>query len=148
MAGTWIMGVVNALFAILAYFAVDAMGRKTLLTLGQFTMGICLAFAGISVFYEWYMVSFISINTFIAFYQLSQGPVGWVYISEVAVDAASGFAIFGLFLNMIIVIATFEYMINGWFQAFGSFLFYGVCTLFGFFIFCFFLKETRGLTDL
>ena len=34
MTGTWILGVVNALFAALAYFAADAFGRKTLLVFG------------------------------------------------------------------------------------------------------------------
>ena len=111
-------------------------------------MGICLTLGGLSVVYEQYMTSFILINAFLAFYQLSQGPVGWVYISEVSVDASAGFVVAGLFINMIVVIVTFEYMINSWLQAFGSFLLYGGITLFGFFFFLCFLKETRGLTDI
>ena len=59
-----------------------------------------MVIGGISVIKEWYMVSFVLLNGFIACFQLSQGPIMWIYTSEVAPDASTGFVVFGLMLNM------------------------------------------------
>ena len=58
------------------------------------------------------MMSFVTLNLFIASYQLSQGSVAWLYISEVTIDASAGFAASAQFINASIVSLTFEYMIN------------------------------------
>ena len=63
-------------------------------------------------------------------------------------DAACGFASSAQYINLIIISFTFEFMINSELQIYGSIWYFGVLTLIGFFFCLFFVKETRGLTDL
>ena len=51
-----------------------------------------LIICGISVYYSWNILSFCMIVAFIGNFQMSQGSVAWLYIPEVCIDAASGFA--------------------------------------------------------
>ena len=74
--------------------------------------------------------------------------MAWLYIPEVTVDAASGFAAGAQFINAVLLTFTFEFMINSPLKLYGSIWIFCALTFFGF-IFClFFVRETRGLTDL
>lgn len=97
---------------------------------------------------EWNLASFILINMFIASFHWSTGGVAWLYTSEVAIDAASGFTSSGQFINCIIISFTFEYMINSPLKVYGTMWYFGIITLLGGFLLACFVRETRGLTDL
>ena len=74
--------------------------------------------------------------------------MAWLYIPEVTVDAASGFSAGAQFINAVLITFTFEFMINSPLKLYGSIWFFCGLTFFGF-IFClFFVRETRGLSDL
>ena len=123
-------------------------GRRTIYIYGQLIMGACLVSAGLCALYEWNLASFISLCCLVAGYQLSQGSVAWYYVSEVTVDAASGFCVSAKFVNLMIISFTFEFMINSPLQITGTIWYYAAWTLAGC-IFCIvFVKETRGLTDI
>ena len=93
------------------------------------------------------MVSFISINLFITSFQMTQGGVSWLYVAEVCVDAAVGFASNGQFLTLCLLSFSFEFLINSSLGVHGTLWIYGVVTLIGgIFVVCF-VKETRGLSD-
>ena len=112
-------------------------------------MGITIIFAGICVLFKWYMVTFLMVCVFVICFQLSQGCVIWVYVSEVTVDQASGFVVFAQFFNLTVIALTFEFMIDSTlFQLQGTFIYFGVICLVGFLFCVAFVKETRGLTDL
>ena len=69
-------------------------------------------------------------------------------MSEVTVDAASGFCVSAKFINLMVISFTFEFMINSPLQVTGTIWYYAAWTLAGC-IFCIiFVRETRGLTDL
>ena len=112
-------------------------------------MGITLTLGGVCLVFDMFFVSFVFLCLFIICFQMSQGCVVWVYVSEVTVDAASGFVVFGQFINLTIIALTFEYMIDSQLlQLHGTYFYFGVLCLIGF-VFCLiFVKETRGLTDL
>ena len=92
LEGTYVIGSANAISAILAVCVISMFGRRPILITGHFFMSVWLFICGLSVYNQWNMTAFIMINLFIASYHLSQGSVAWLYVPEVTVDAASGFA--------------------------------------------------------
>ena len=79
---------------------------------------------------------------------MSQGSIAWLYIPEVTVDAASGFASGAKYINLTMISFTFEFMINSPLQVYGSIWYFSGLTLLGFLFCLIFLRETRGLNDL
>lgn len=78
------IGATNFAFTLLALFAIDRIGRKTLLLIGSVGMTAALAataaIMGSGRGEEWLLLVLIG---FIAFFAFSQGAVIWVYISEI-----------------------------------------------------------------
>ena len=112
LQGTYVIGAVNAVRALIAITMIGKIGRRTIFIVGQFMMGMFLFFCGLSIFYQWNMASFILINLFITAFQLSQGSCAWLYVPEVCVDSATGLAVAAQFINLTIISMTLEYMIN------------------------------------
>ena len=149
LTGTYIIGIVNAIGAFACILVIWNVGRRKIFVGGQLSMGITICLAGICLLFEWYMVTFALLCIFVICFQMSQGCVIWVYVSEVTVDQASGFVVFGQFINLTIIALTYEFMIDSeLFQLHGTFIYFGVICLVGFLFCVAFVKETRGLTDL
>ena len=74
--------------------------------------------------------------------------MAWLYVSEVTVDAASGFSAAAKFINLMVISFTFEYMINSPMKVYGSIWYFAGMTTLGLFFCLCFVRETRGLTDL
>ena len=72
----------------------------------HFSLGMC-------IIYKKNFEAVMLIITFIFFFQLSEGPILWIYSAEVCNDAAFGFAVFGQLFNLICIAAVTEYMIEG-----------------------------------
>jgi sugar porter (SP) family MFS transporter len=79
-----VVGFTLLIFTLVGMFAIDRLGRKTLLLIGS--VGTCFCLTGIGLILVshkypsllvWLLISFI------AFFAFSQGAVIWVYISEV-----------------------------------------------------------------
>ena len=79
-----LIGVANVVAVTAALFAVDKLGRKTLLLIGSWgcaiALALCAYIAWTRTLIEWFPWS---IAGFILFFSFSQGAVIWVYISEV-----------------------------------------------------------------
>ena len=75
-------------------------------------MSIFLFLCGLMALLDQNFLTFVMLCLFLATFQLSQGAVGFLYIPEVTVDAASGFATGAIGINLILVSFTFEFMIN------------------------------------
>lgn len=148
LAGTYILGVGSVFGCFFGIILLAHMGRKSIFILGQLTMGFCHIMVATCLVNEWQLTSFVFIILFIFCFQISQGNVAWIYSAEVSVDAASGFTISAQFLAMLTVTGTLEYMMNGPLQVYGTFYLFGVVCLLGTFFFIFFVKETKGLTDI
>ena len=74
------------------------------------------------------------------------GAAHWVYVTEILSDIQFGFVSTVHYLNGVEVSVATEYMLNSWLPQ-GTFLFYGIITLIGFFTVFLFVKETKGLSD-
>ena len=123
-------------------------GIRPILVIGHFAMSVSMFFCGFFVLYEWNVASFVMIVVFIFTYHFSTGSFAWVYIPEVCVDAASGFAMSGQFIVVVLLSFTFEFMINSGLKVYGSLWVFSAITMVGFiFVICV-IKEIVGLSDL
>ena len=124
------------------------MGRRPIFITGSLAMGLTLFACGLSVLHNWNLTAFIMILCFHAAFNTTHGALCWLYVPEVCVDSATGLAIASQFINLTIIAFTFEFMINSSLQVYGSIWYFSALNFLGFFFFLFFVKETRGLTDL
>jgi len=91
-AGIWgavSVGVINVLFTILSLFMIDKLGRRKLYFIGLsgivfslFALGLVFAFhTALGDMGKWFAIIFVWV--YIAFFAISLGPLGWLFISEV-----------------------------------------------------------------
>ena len=111
-------------------------------------MAFALFCCGLSSFKGWDLEAFIALCLFIGTFEITQGSVAWLYIPEVTVDAAAGFATGAQFVNLMLITFTFEFMINSPLQIYGTIWYFCGMTFLGFLFCVFFVRETKGLTDI
>lgn len=83
------VGVINVLFTILSIYLVDKLGRRKLYFIGLSGIIVSLICMGLSFIQQdtqalnckWFLV--ISMLSYVGFFTLSIGPLGWLLISEV-----------------------------------------------------------------
>ena len=145
-----LIGLTNFLGTIVSFFIIDRFGRKPLLYVGLVGMGLSLLGAGSSADTEVFGVSLmlVSIISYIWFYAISLGPVGWVLVAEIYPTKIRGFAmaicLMVLWLSDFIVAYTFPWLNESLGQ--GVFNVYaGICVL-AFLFAWFIVVETKGKT--
>ena len=74
--------------------------------------------------------------------------MGWLYVPEVCVDAAVGFASSAAPISSILVASTFESMINSKIGVTGTFYYYAGINVLATIFFSTIVKETLGFTDI
>ena len=134
--------------AVLSPALVRRFPRRTLLLYGQTSMAISLCLVGIFYMEKQDVLTIIGINWFIMSFQLSQGPIAWMYAGEVASDTGLGLAILALYASLLEKAITMEFMVHS--KAFGPegmFFFLGGITSVGAIFIFFVIKETQGLED-
>jgi MFS transporter, SP family, xylose:H+ symportor len=88
---TVIVGVANVVFTVIAILTVDRLGRKPLLIIGGFVMGIAMVILGFQ-----FQANAVGLGpllaavAYIAGFALSWGPVTWVLLSEMFPNAIKG----------------------------------------------------------
>jgi len=110
-----VVGATNLIFTVIAIWTVDKLGRKPLMMIGSFGMGISLFAMGLAGMYQatgmWLLI-FVLI--YIASFALSVGPVTWVILSEIFPTKirgrAMGIATICLWLSNTVVSQTFPMM--------------------------------------
>jgi len=83
------VGVINVVFTILSLFMIDKLGRRKLFFIGMIgivvslvALGVVFAFLpGLGAMGKWLSIIFVWV--YIAFFAISLGPLGWLFISEV-----------------------------------------------------------------
>ena len=111
-------------------------------------MAISLFVTAIAYVYKQDILIIVAINWFIMSFQLSQGPIAWMYAGEVASDTGLGLAILALYASLLEKAITMEFMVHSkTFGPSGMFFFLGGVTLLGSAFIAIFVKETRGLDD-
>eukprot|EP00347_Sterkiella_histriomuscorum_P017146 403350492 len=145
--GTYFIGVSSMIGALIAVLILNKVGRRTLLMYGHVIMALCHFLIGLFAYlnYSQWVVGWMV--SFILAYYITNGPVIWLYVSEVVVDTALGLCIFTLWGTVLVLSLTTNFLMESALRPCGVFWLFAVISVFGA-IFCFiFIKETRGLND-
>jgi SP family xylose:H+ symportor-like MFS transporter len=149
-----VVGATNLLFTVVAIWTVDKLGRKPLMIVGSFGMGISLIAMGLAGTYQamgdWLL---IFVLVYIASFALSVGPVTWVILSEIFPTVirgrAMGISAICLWLANTVVSQTFpmmdenKYLVEKFNHGFPFFL-YGIMCI-ALIVFTWrFVPETKG----
>ena len=145
--GTILLGLFSLIGVILALIIIKKYPRRTLLIPGHIMIGVC--HLGIAVFAaasvgEGVVACMIG---FVICYRVFNGPVIWLYVSEVVVDTALGISIATLWTCALLVSLITPFLMASPLKPHGVFFLLSLISLCGA-LFChFFVQETRGLTD-
>jgi SP family sugar:H+ symporter-like MFS transporter len=154
--GNWvhvIIGLVNFLPCIPAYFLIQRFGRKTILTWGSFGMLISLIPCSVTFLLTSKgmggdvlpLLSLVFLCLYIISFAVSLGPLCWTYMTEVMTEKALSI---GVAVNLVLTVAA-ALLAPILFDTMKGYVFV-MCAVFAFitFIFCIIvLKETKGLTE-
>mmetsp|Transcript_2630 Transcript_2630/g.4394 ORF Transcript_2630/g.4394 Transcript_2630/m.4394 type:complete len:173 (+) Transcript_2630:1059-1577(+) len=145
--GSYLVGVFSLLCSLVAPLPLHYFNRRPLLFYGQFSMAACLGMTATSYIIEQDKLIIIFLCLAILCFQFSCGPIAWMYAGEVAVDTGLGICILALYLSLLELAITMQFMVNGFLGPSGMFYTLSFVTFIGsFFVFCF-VRETKGLTD-
>nr|WP_158738065.1 sugar porter family MFS transporter [Alteribacillus sp. YIM 98480] len=147
MFQTIFVGLISVVATLTAIRIVDRQGRKFLLLFGSLGCAICLAAVAALFFADIQGISvLIFILGFVAVFQMTWGPVTWVYISEVFPNKIRGQAVaIAVTLSWganLTASSTFPPLNDA--LGSGAFLIYGLISTFAFFFVLKFVPETKN----
>lgn len=145
--GSYIVGTLSLIVSLLAPWPVGTFKRKTLLFWGQFGMAVSLALTAVAYILEKDILIIVFICIFISCFQVSQGPIAWMYAGEVAVDTGLGICVLALYLSLLEKAITMEFMVHSRMGPTGMFFFLSAITFIGAVFIQVFVRETKGLND-
>lgn len=147
MLQTILVGAIGVVVSLIAIRLIEKNGRKFLLLLGSAGCAICLVTVAMLFFAGIYGVAtLVFILGFVAFFQMTWGPVAWVMLSEMFPNKIRGqamsFAVTLVWGANLLASTTFP-PLNAAFGV-GSFLIYGSVSTFAFFFVWKFVPETKN----
>jgi len=110
-------------------------------------MTVLLCLVGVFSYLEYNTSMLVMILLFLITFQQSDGPVFYIYASEIAVDTGLGFSFLALKGSALALSLTTEYLMDSKLQPPGVFWLFSTCTLASALFFICTMRETRGLTD-
>lgn len=143
-----ITGVTNVIFTIIGMYAVDRLGRRSLLLFGAIGLACIYAILGACYYFQISgMAVLILVMLAIACYAMTLAPITWVVISEIFPTRIRGMAMavstFSLWSACFVLTYTFP-LLNSGLGAYGTFWLYGIICLLGFVFVKKNLPETKG----
>ena len=143
-----ITGVINVVFTIIGMYAVDRLGRRSLLLFGAIGLALIYMVLGTCYYLQISGVAvLILVLMGIACYAMTLAPVTWVVISEIFPTRIRGMAMavstFALWAACFVLTYTFP-LLNASLGAYGTFWLYGIICGLGFFYIKAQLPETKG----
>lgn len=143
-----ITGVINVAFTFVGMYAVDKLGRRSLMLLGS--SGLAISYAAIGACYYFGVTGIpvlVLVLIGIACYAMTLAPVTWVVLSEIFPTRIRGLAMsvatFALWAACFVLTYTFP-ILNKELGASGTFWLYGVICVIGFVFLRSQLPETKG----
>ncbi len=146
-AGSYYISVANLVGYVFALPAIRYIGRRWLLIGGHLAMALFHGLVGYCVVNQYNIEVVLFMVLFIMTYEIANGPVIWLYVSEVVVDSALGICIFTLYGTILVLSLTTNFLMSSALQPQGVFWLFGGITFIGAFFCFFFIRETRGLHD-
>jgi SP family sugar porter-like MFS transporter len=143
-----ITGVTNVIFTFVGMYAVDKLGRRSLLLFGAAGLSCIYAVMGLCYFFHITGIAvLILVVAAIACYAMTLAPVVWVVISEIFPNRIRGMAmavsVFSLWTACFVLTYTFP-LLNTGLGAYGTFWLYGAICVLGFWFIQKQLPETKG----
>ncbi len=153
---TVVVGGVNLAFTVVAIWTVDKLGRKPLMMIGSFGMGLSLFAMSMAAYFEqagvWLLLFVLG---YIACFAISVGPVTWVILSEIFPTAIRGramaIAAVCLWVSNYVISQTFammkenEWLVEKFHHALPFWIYGFFCVVLFVFVWRF-LPETKGKT--
>jgi sugar porter (SP) family MFS transporter len=147
---TVLTGVVNLVFTLLAFPLIDRLGRKKLLLIGSYIMGLCM-FTLAALFYFDMLHNYFVLATifiYIGGFACTWGVVLWVYVAEIFPNKirgnATSIAVFGNWVANSIVSLTFPLMLSQ-LGAVATFGIYGIINISMVLFVSRYVFETKGV---
>ena len=142
--GTLLVGIVNCFSSALGIYMLNKFKRKFLLYNGMIGMAICLS-----------VLSFVNKNhellilfslLFLICFEVSIGPIMWLYISEILLPEGAGIAYAVNWIGVIILSMCSLFLFEKGNRKLIYLMFASFCSI-GILFIMLFVKETRGLTN-
>ena len=144
--GTYLMGIANFSGAAFAALLVERYNRKFLMLTGHALMTVALFLIALFQVYELGIEVVLMMMIYLIFFQCTEGPICWLYTSEVVADAALGICVLSLmvfcFLVSLLTPAAIELLTTE-----GVFFVLSVFCALGGVFYLIYMKETKGLSD-
>ena len=83
---TLLIGLVNFGTGFIGLALISKFGRRTLMIIGNIGMMICLAVVGVTLLAKANYVMVVFVLLFITFFEMSSGPITWLYMAEIMQD--------------------------------------------------------------
>ncbi len=152
IVATLLIGTVNTLMTLVSFWLLAKFGRRILLLVGMFGMGISLIFLSAAFLIKTQLIagiSLFSIMAYVSFFAFSLGPITWVILSEIfplkVRSLAMSIAIGVNWISNYLVSLTFLHLINFMGTA-GTFFFYALICGVSFWFVYRFIPETKDKT--
>lgn len=149
MFQTVIIGIVNFIFVLIAMLLVDRVGRRLLMIVGSIGMAVGMfGVAALAYLDQMGIGALIFILIFVAFYNLSFGPLMWVLASELFPNKVRGqimaITVVANWGSNLLISSTFPSLLE--FGAGFAYTFYGVMCLLALLFVLKLVPETKGKT--
>jgi hypothetical protein len=145
--GTAIIGFVNFASAASAFLVLQRIGRRPLLIWGHTGIAIAHILIGIMTILAFNYGVLIGICVFIVIYELTSGPVAWMYAAETCCDMALGICMYTLYFVVFILSLVTEPLMNSRIGPAGTFFMFGIFSSIAAVFMYAYIKETKDLTD-
>ena len=110
--GTYLVGLCNFLGQLFAVFIIRRFPRRTLLIPGHLLIALCHLLVGVCAIQGLDTGVLAMILLFLVVYEITNGPIIWLYVSEVVVDSALGVCIFSLWGVALLLTLTTNFMMK------------------------------------
>jgi hypothetical protein len=106
--GAIILGGVQLVASLLAIYVVGKWGRRPILIGGYFGIFVCHMAIGFLTIYEVNVGILVFLSMFLVMYNISTGPLAWMYAAETCCDVSLGVAIYALWFTVVILLLITE----------------------------------------
>lgn len=147
--GTMMIGGVSVIACIISTKFVTLFGRRTIIMYGHLAMAASHLSIGILHNMKMDKEVLPMILFFKLLYDNTSGPIAWLYVVETVIDTAFGVSIFVLWFTIFVLsLVTPIIMSSDSLGVSNVFFLYSAFCFGGFLYGVFFIKETKGLTDI
>lgn len=145
---TVVIGVFNFLAHFPAIYVVKKLPRRYILISGHLLTALCHIFIGAFAASSNNGGVIVMVAIFMVVYVIANGPIVWLYVSEIVVDTALGVCLFTLWSAILMLSLFTGPLMDSFLRPEGVFWILGISQLGGAWFSFRNVKETQGLNDL